>query len=131
MLMITGIEIRNFRSIGRMRLNCEDITTFIGENDAGKSNILRALNLFFNNETDYGHPFDFKQDWNRNAKEIQGRANEIRIALTLRLPSGYIRPNLPKSVRWRNPGANPDCKTQSRNMKTKDDSWKEAESLHC
>ena len=100
MLMITGIEIRNFRSIGRMKLNCEDITTFIGENDAGKSNILRALNLFFNNETDYGHPFDFKHDWNRNAKEVRGKPNEIRIALTLRLPSGYIRPNLPKFVRW-------------------------------
>ncbi|MCY4038595.1 MAG: AAA family ATPase [Hyphomicrobiales bacterium] len=99
--MITKIEIRNFRSIERMSLDCKDITTFIGENDAGKSNILRALNLFFNNETDYGQPFDFDRDWNRNAKMIRGKAKEIRIVLTLKLPKSYIREGLPQLATWR------------------------------
>ena len=99
--MITEIEIRNFRSIERMKLKCTDITTFIGENDAGKSNILRALNLFFNDETDYGQPFDFDRDWNRNAKTIQRKAQEIRIVLTLKLPENYIQKGLPRFVTWR------------------------------
>ena len=99
--MITEIEIRNFRSIGRIKINCKDITIFIGENDAGKSNILRALNLFFNNETDYGHPFDFNKDWNRNSKQIKGKAKEIEIILTLALPRNYLKKGLPEFVIWK------------------------------
>ena len=97
--MITKIEIRNFRSIERMNLDCKDITTFIGENDAGKSNVLRALNLFFNNETDYGQSFDFKRDWNCNAKKISRKAKEIQIILTLDIPKNYKGSH--RSVIWK------------------------------
>lgn len=34
-----------------------------GRNDSGKSNVLRALNLFFNNETNPGLKFDFDRDF--------------------------------------------------------------------
>ena len=87
-----------------MKLECKDITVLIGENDAGKSNILRALNLFFNGETDYGSPFDFDRDWNRKATRVAKKAKEIRISLTIALPTRYYvrtnEPNLPESVVW-------------------------------
>ena len=40
--------------------------------NVGKSNLLKALNLFFNNETDWGIPFDFSRDFSRV------RLNEVR-----------------------------------------------------
>ena len=36
---------------------------FVGMNDVGKSNVLKALNLFFNGQTDYNVDFDFKKDF--------------------------------------------------------------------
>lgn len=45
--MIRQITITNFRSVNKQSFYAEEITTFVGKNDAGKSNILRALNLFF------------------------------------------------------------------------------------
>ncbi|HHC6526324.1 TPA: AAA family ATPase [Vibrio parahaemolyticus] len=46
--MIRQITITNFRSIRKETISTEEITTLVGKNDAGKSNLLRALNLFFN-----------------------------------------------------------------------------------
>ena len=40
--MINSISIRNFRSIERQDFDCNWITTFVGENDAGKSNVTIA-----------------------------------------------------------------------------------------
>lgn len=58
MLLISKIEIRYFRSVYTVTLNpCRDINILMGGNDAGKSNVLKALNLFFNNETDLGIPY--------------------------------------------------------------------------
>ena len=50
MQLIQKIEIENFRSSVSVNLsNLSDLVVFAGANDSGKSNILRALNLFFNN----------------------------------------------------------------------------------
>lgn len=72
-MYIEKIEIQYFRSIyhetisGLQRLN-----VFSGRNDVGKSNILKALNLFFNNETDAGVPFNFLENFNfQRLKECQ------------------------------------------------------------
>lgn len=47
-----------------MRLkNLSHVCVFAGENDVGKSNILKAINLFFNNETDWNTRFDFQKDF--------------------------------------------------------------------
>ena len=44
---IRRIEIKNFRSIKSLIVHDMDLyNIFVGSNDAGKSNILRALNLF-------------------------------------------------------------------------------------
>ncbi|MCJ0914556.1 MULTISPECIES: AAA family ATPase [Mammaliicoccus] len=44
------MKIRNFRGYKNLtEINFNDITAFIGKNDAGKSTILEALEIFFNN----------------------------------------------------------------------------------
>lgn len=61
--LIKGLEIGYFRSIYKIRLDgLEGVNIFFGRNDSGKSNLLRALNLFFNNETNPGQEFNFARD---------------------------------------------------------------------
>lgn len=43
--MISNLEIRNFKSIKQLNLDCKKINLFIGEPNAGKSNILEAFGL--------------------------------------------------------------------------------------
>jgi hypothetical protein len=70
MQLIRSIEIAYLRSIHRLRIaSLGDLTVFSGANDVGKSNILRALNLFFNNKVNWGEPIDFYQDFSRRRLE--------------------------------------------------------------
>lgn len=64
MKLISRIEIHRFRSISDASFIAEDLTIFSGTNNSGKSNILRALNLFFNGETSFGNPYKFEKDYN-------------------------------------------------------------------
>lgn len=97
---IRSIEIKNFRSIKKLNAEITDFSVFVGDNDAGKSNILRALNLFFNNETERGRPFDFLSDFNFHRARQAKRAPEIDITVTLELPAGYHATN-GQFIRWR------------------------------
>jgi predicted ATPase len=99
--LIRLISIRNFRSIENQAIPTEEITTFVGNNDAGKSNILRAINLFFNGETDHKTPLNFNADFNLNAKVYKQRAKEITIELGLKLPKSYRRDNYPETIYWK------------------------------
>lgn len=64
MIQIEKIEIKYFRSIYHATIqNLRDVAVFSGKNDCGKSNILRALNLFFNNHTGWHERLDFSQDF--------------------------------------------------------------------
>lgn len=99
--MIRLITIKNFRSLQAQTISTEEITTFVGNNDAGKSNILRALNLFFNGETDHKTPLNFNADFNLNAKVYKQRAREITIELGLKLPRSYRRDNYPDTIYWK------------------------------
>jgi len=68
MILIDGITIENFRSIKYSQESLSNLgnhTTFAGLNNSGKSNILRALNVFFNNYTDTNTPLVFEQDYYR------------------------------------------------------------------
>ncbi|MBO9639081.1 MAG: AAA family ATPase, partial [Siphonobacter aquaeclarae] len=49
-MKIQSIVIRNFKTFDGTGINfsCNDITALVGENSVGKSNILQALDLFFN-----------------------------------------------------------------------------------
>jgi predicted ATP-dependent endonuclease of OLD family len=82
MIIIESIEIKYFRSFSDKKVSIEnirDFNIFSGSNDSGKSNVLRALNLFFNNETGSGVYFDVNKDlskihWTKsNARVIEKR----------------------------------------------------------
>ena len=99
--MISNITIKNFRSIERMDIDCEKLTVFVGPNDAGKSNVLRALNLFFNNKTEDENDFDFERDFNQFVEQRKGKAKEIVITLDFNLPQTYRRSDGQDRVRWK------------------------------
>ena len=79
MKIIKKIEISYFRSVYSVDLkNIDDLNILIGGNDSGKSNILKALNLFFNNKTELGQEYYFSDDLTRKreqeARDSKGRA---------------------------------------------------------
>ncbi len=49
---LLSVSIENFRCYqAEVKIDLSDLTVFIGKNDSGKSTILEALEIFFNNET--------------------------------------------------------------------------------
>lgn len=49
-LILKKITINNFRSIADCTIDCDKLSALVGENNSGKSGVLRALNSFFNYE---------------------------------------------------------------------------------
>ena len=72
---IKEISINRFRSIGKMEIFVDNITIFSGKNNSGKSNILKALNLFFNKETSFHTQYNHDVDYN---KFFRGRLGGVR-----------------------------------------------------
>lgn len=101
MLKIKKIVIKNFRSIESMSIDCSNITTFVGANDAGKSNVLRALNLFFNDKTDHALPFQFERDYNIFTTKQAKRAEHIVVELIIELPLNYRKSGYSNDIVWR------------------------------
>jgi predicted ATP-dependent endonuclease of OLD family len=97
---ICSINIKNFRSISELEIAATDLTVIVGDNDSGKSNVLRALNLFFNGQTNPNTPFNFLTDYNRYAEPRAKKAPEIIVELKLELPESY-RENNGDFVIWR------------------------------
>ncbi|MFZ2039004.1 MAG: AAA family ATPase [Minisyncoccia bacterium] len=90
MKIIEKIEIKHFRSfLGTPKLfevnvnNLTNLNVFSGANDSGKSNILRALNLFFNNEISSGTPLEFDRDFFVSDKDTKHKVIEISISFNL------------------------------------------------
>lgn len=103
-VVIRQIHIENFRSIQKLTLSTDDLSIFVGRNDCGKSNILRAINLFFNNVTNPGKNFSFEDDYNLFVPERAKTAKEIIVRLELSIPSSYHETNGELIVwekRWR------------------------------
>ncbi|SFL65445.1 AAA domain-containing protein, putative AbiEii toxin, Type IV TA system [Loktanella salsilacus] len=103
---IRRIQIKNFRSIKNLDLEVDDLAIFVGDNDSGKSNILRALNLFFNDRIEGTEPLDFERDYNKFALTNQ-RAREIEVTLTFELPENYHARNGERAIwrkKWRSEG---------------------------
>lgn len=88
-ICIKKINIKNFRSIRNETIYANDINVFVGLNDVGKSNFLKALNLFFNNETDYGVKFDFSRDFSYLFPKTSHGTREIKIEITFLIPDSY------------------------------------------
>ena len=89
MKIIKKIRISSFRSIvnttrGPNRtIDCNELNIIIGNNDAGKSNYLRALNLFFNNQTDSNIPLQFWKDYSYQKYGVKGEENKIEVELII------------------------------------------------
>lgn len=88
-MFISKIHVKNFRSLTDIELNLGDYTALVGLNDSGKSNLLRALNLFFNSQTDPGHELIFKNDFSQHAKIIERKAKQIEIEIEFIPPKNY------------------------------------------
>lgn len=81
MKLIEKIEIHRFRSISDASIETENITIFSGVNNSGKSNVLRALNLFFNSETSFDHKYNFEKDYNYAFTGQAGGKRIIKVTL--------------------------------------------------
>ncbi len=88
-IKIKTVEIKNFRSIKHSKIEFKNLNIFVGLNDAGKSNYLKALNLFFNNETDYGKSFDFETDFSNYYEKYSKKAKIVEIIVTFEFPQQY------------------------------------------
>ncbi len=109
MLRIKQIHIKNFRSIVNVTLNVEKMNIFVGLNDVGKSNVLKALNLFFNNETEPGKQLNFENDYSKFAVSGQKQAKEIIITVTFSIPEHYkYHEDVVWTKKWRKTGLNYD-----------------------
>lgn len=120
MKIIDSVTIRYFRSVYTLTLfPCKDMTVIAGKNDVGKSNILKALNLFFSQQSDYLHNFDFFEDYSLSRRE-EVRKDTVRgqqfISISVRFLRGNRMPNsLPPSFtvtkRW--DMHSPECKVST------------------
>ena len=90
MLRIKHIRIKNFRSIVDLNMDTDNMNIFVGLNDAGKSNVLKALNLFFNGDTEPGVAYDFNTDYSKYAPIRKKKAKEIMISIVFAIPERYI-----------------------------------------
>ncbi len=89
MNLISKITIENFRSLRNEVINdISDFVVFVGINNAGKSNILRALNVFFNDEIDIGVPINVDRDYCQGMYRSR-KKKYIRISVTFNLPSFF------------------------------------------
>lgn len=81
MRLIKSIQIEGFRSIQTATLSpLAGFTSFVGKNSSGKSNVLRALNLFFNDHLEPGRQLSFGRD---AYDEVPRLKKKKRIAITL------------------------------------------------
>jgi 5S rRNA maturation endonuclease (ribonuclease M5) len=86
--LVRSVEIDRFRSLEKARLeSLSDMTVLVGPNNSGKSNIIRALNLFFNDETDPDQYLDFDIDY--HLAPPSKKKKQIRVAVEFDLPPTF------------------------------------------
>ena len=115
-MFIAKLRIKNFRSLVDQEINftpplanqdgtftpVTPLTVLVGMNDSGKSNVLKALNLFFNGEIAPGVPMVFERDHSRFAVTPTKKAKEIQITLEVQPPIGFSdRRIITWEKRWR------------------------------
>lgn len=93
MKLIRRFEIKYFRSIYSASLKqCGSLNVLSGRNDVGKSNVLRALNLFFNGQTDWKTPLDFGRDFSLSRRE-QVRKESVKGKQFVQVSIEFERPD--------------------------------------
>ena len=79
---IENIEIENYKSIKKCKLNLKQLNALIGENGCGKTNIISAIRYFYSNlisENDDNEIFDKNNSFNNTVKiKIQYNCKELR-----------------------------------------------------
>lgn len=95
MITIRDIRVSRFRSIRDSSLEAlDDFSVLAGLNNSGKSNFLRALNLFFSGEPEPDTPFDLMRDYYRGELSAKKR-KEISIVVHFTLSDRFrFRPGL-------------------------------------
>ena len=58
-MKIKSLTIHNFRSIKKVKFSLEDYVILVGANNAGKSNVLTALRIFYEDEIKFNEKPDF------------------------------------------------------------------------
>ena len=79
--IIKKIEIKKFRSIVNQKISLNNLTIFSGKNNSGKSNILKALNLFFNGKSSFDQEYQHEKDYNKAYTAFARGKREIEIIL--------------------------------------------------
>ncbi|BCD84021.1 hypothetical protein PSm6_04280 [Pseudomonas solani] len=98
MKAIAKIEINYFRSIYTETIeDIDELNIFTGRNDSGKSNILKAINLFFNNKTGHEEDFDFLEDFSKlRAQEVREQKGRGTIWIKITFNNFLNWKSLPK-----------------------------------
>ena len=88
MILVRRVRVTGFRSIRDQSLDdlCA-LTALVGKNSSGKSNVLRVLNLFFNNEVEPGKSVTFQRDYFE--QPAQRKKKRIRIEVDFDLPDNF------------------------------------------
>jgi|GEM_PF-1935642 len=79
------VKIENFRSIRSLTMtDLEAYAPLVGLNSSGKSNVLRALNLFFNGHVDEERaPLDFSLDYSSHAPKGKKKGVSVTVGISL------------------------------------------------
>lgn len=82
MIKLRSVEIENFRSIIEkpLKITFDDLTVIVGPNNCGKSNILRALQLFFTGTIE-GLPYASERDYPKS--EELSKSAQTKITVTV------------------------------------------------
>jgi predicted ATP-dependent endonuclease of OLD family len=95
---IESIRVKNFRSLRDVHFDVKPLTVFVGCNDEGKSNLLRALDLFFNGDRRDGYAINWARDFCAFANTPKNKAPQIEITVSFKLPATF---NVAGLVIWR------------------------------
>jgi hypothetical protein len=100
--LINSITVKYYRSINSQKIReCRPINVITGPNDVGKSNLLRALNLFFNEENELGEDLVFQDEFSHSRldsvrrESIKGR-QFIQIEVEFNCQSSFKKTLPPK-----------------------------------
>ena len=77
--LIRAVEVRYFRSFYQVSFSpTRKMNVIFGENDTGKSNVMRALNLFFNGHTSPDEEFDLDIDLSNKRRADIDEGEDVR-----------------------------------------------------
>jgi predicted ATP-dependent endonuclease of OLD family len=99
-MKIKSIKIHNFRSIKEIQFDCYDYNVIVGPNDSGKSNIIDAIRIFYEDDIKFDEQRDFPKlrdlDDNESWIEIEYRLTDDEFR---NLKDEYKRPGNTLKVR--------------------------------